>query len=98
MQRHRIPQQLGRDRGDRQGLTEAQRSAADFDGIIAGAPMLDYVGTMISTVWIDRALTSSHLTSSTLKTLAERIYARCDENDGRRQCRIHIAAGCHAPL
>ena len=68
--------------GGRQGLTEAQRFPADFDGIIAGAPMLDYVGTMISTVWIDHALTSSHLASNKLKTLAQRIYARCDEKDG----------------
>jgi feruloyl esterase len=80
--------------GGRQGLTEAQRFPADFDGIIVGAPMLDYVGTMISTVWIDRALTGSHLTSNKLKTLAERIYARCDEKDGLKDGLIDDPRPC----
>jgi len=80
--------------GGRQGLTEAQRFPEDFDGILAGAPMLDYVGTMISGVWIYRALAEAPIPSSKLKILADRIYARCDERDGLKDGLIDDPRKC----
>jgi feruloyl esterase len=68
--------------GGRQGLIAAQRYPEDFDGILVGAPMLDYVGTMISTGWIDRGLRAAPIPSSKLETLAAAIYRRCDALDG----------------
>ena len=44
--------------GGRQGLIEAQRFPDDFDGIVAGAPVLDFSGTMISYSNIQRALSA----------------------------------------
>jgi hypothetical protein len=68
--------------GGRQGLIEAQRYPDDFDGILVGAPMLDYVGTMISTAWIERALDAGRITSSKLPLIAQHAYERCDAVDG----------------
>lgn len=80
--------------GGRQGLTSAQRFPEDFDGILVGAPMLDYVGTMISGVWIARAENRAPIPSAKLKILSERIYARCDERDGLKDGLIDDPRKC----
>jgi feruloyl esterase len=38
--------------GGRQGLMEAQRYPADFDGIVAGAPVHDYQVTNLTNLWM----------------------------------------------
>ena len=68
--------------GGRQGLMSAQRFPADFDGIVVGAPVLDFTGTMVSYVWNNRALQSAPISSSKLTLVAKAVYARCDELDG----------------
>jgi hypothetical protein len=56
--------------------------------------MLDYVGTVVSTAWLDPGLKRSHLTSSKLKVLADRIYAPCDETDGLKHGLIDDPRQC----
>jgi len=68
--------------GGRQGLILAQRFPADFDGIVVGAPVLDYVGTRLRSIATYQALAAAPVPISKLKLLAERIYARCDATDG----------------
>jgi tannase/feruloyl esterase len=80
--------------GGRQGLISAQRFPEDFDGILVGAPILDLSGTMISGVWIARALAEAPIPSAKLKTLAERVYARCDEKDGLKDGLIDDPRQC----
>ncbi|MEP7314888.1 MAG: tannase/feruloyl esterase family alpha/beta hydrolase, partial [Pseudomonadota bacterium] len=41
--------------GGRQGLMEAQRFPQDFDGVIAGAPVLDFGGKTVSGLWNGKA-------------------------------------------
>ncbi len=80
--------------GGRQGLTEAQRFPDDFDGIVVGAAMLDYVGTMISSVWIDRALNTAPIPSKKLQVLSDHIYTRCDALDGLKDGLIDDPRRC----
>lgn len=68
--------------GGRQGLMSAQRFPADFDGIVAGAPVLNFVDTTILGLWLSRALDAAPITLDTLKIVADRIYAKCDAADG----------------
>ncbi|PYR37091.1 MAG: hypothetical protein DMF93_18510 [Acidobacteria bacterium] len=68
--------------GGRQGLIEAQRFPDDFDGIVAGAPVLDFSGTMISYAAIQRALAAASLTPAKLRLVANAVYAKCDAADG----------------
>ena len=42
--------------GGRQGMMEAQKFPADFDGIIAGAPGLDWTGRAVQAVRIEQAV------------------------------------------
>ena len=82
--------------GGRQGLILAQRFPADFDGIVVGAPVLNFSATMVSYAWIARGLAAAPIAPAKLKILAERVYATCDPQDGLkdglitdpRQCRF----------
>lgn len=68
--------------GGRQGLISAQRFPDDFDGIVVGAPVLDFSSTMIDYVVNQRALASAPLTPEKLKVIADAVYRKCDAVDG----------------
>jgi feruloyl esterase len=70
--------------GGRQGLVSAQRFPDDFDGILAGAPVSNFVDTMVNYVWNERALRGAGLTSAKVRTVADAVQARCDAGDGLR--------------
>jgi hypothetical protein len=68
--------------GGRQGLISAQRFPDDFDGIVVGAPVLDFTGTMIGYVTSQRALAAAPIAPAKLKIIADAVYAKCDAMDG----------------
>lgn len=68
--------------GGRQALMSAQRFPGDFDGIIAGAPVLNFVDTITTALWNARALAGAPLSLEKLRVVADAVYARCDALDG----------------
>jgi feruloyl esterase len=68
--------------GGRQGLISAQRFPDDFDGIVVGAPVLDFTGTMTNYVAEARAIEAASIPLEKLKLIADRVYAKCDGADG----------------
>ncbi|MDA0204991.1 MAG: tannase/feruloyl esterase family alpha/beta hydrolase [Acidobacteria bacterium] len=68
--------------GGRQGLMSAQRFPDDFDGVLAGAPVLNFSGTMISYAWTQQALTKAPLSIAKVELLGRKVYERCDKLDG----------------
>jgi feruloyl esterase len=80
--------------GGRQGLILAQRFPADFDGIVVGAPVLSFSGTMMSYAVDVQALRAAPIPASKLALLAERIYAQCDAKDGLRDGLIDDPRRC----
>jgi feruloyl esterase len=80
--------------GGRQGLILAQRFPNDFDGIVAGAPVLDFSGTMTQYTKIHQAMAKAAIPYAKLKPLAERIYALCDEKDGVKDGLIEDPRKC----
>jgi pimeloyl-ACP methyl ester carboxylesterase len=71
--------------GGKQAFIEAQRYPEDFDGIVAGAPAVDYTGLMIEFNWNERALLSSpeaYIPASKLPLIAKAVLAHCDAQDG----------------
>jgi Tannase and feruloyl esterase len=68
--------------GGRQGLISAQRFPDDFDGIVVGAPVLNFSGTMFGYLGIQRALAAAPIAPEQQKILADAVYAKCDAIDG----------------
>jgi hypothetical protein len=68
--------------GGRQGLISAQRFPDDFDGIVVGAPVLDFTGTMMHYTQVHQALTRAPLDEAKVQVLAEASYRKCDAVDG----------------
>lgn len=73
--------------GGRQGMVAAQRFPELFDGIIAGAPVLNQTGNgMLHLVWLARANMDSNgkpiLSRERLAVVREHVLAACDRMDG----------------
>lgn len=85
---------MGCSTGGRQALISAQRFPADFDGIVAGAPVLDFTGTMLNYADIFQAFARGPLTAAKVKLAGESIYARCDAKDGLADGLLADPRGC----
>jgi feruloyl esterase len=59
----------------------AQRYPEDFDGIIAGAPISDYTGTMITTFWTTDRAERANLSDGQLAMIAAKYDEVCDDYD-----------------
>lgn len=68
--------------GGRQGLMEAQRYPADYDGIIAGAPANDFTHLFIGFVWNAQALAKTPIRSEKLSAIESAVLELCDGLDG----------------
>jgi hypothetical protein len=68
--------------GGRQGLIEAQRYPADFDGIVANAPWVEQTGFTVGALWNQRAVTDNPLSAEKLALVAKSVMAKCDAIDG----------------
>ena len=68
--------------GGRQALMEAQRYPGDFDGIIAGAPALDWTGLMIGFNYNQQAVRAAPIPPAKLSVIAAAVVAECDAKDG----------------
>jgi feruloyl esterase len=80
--------------GGRQALILAQRFPDEFDGIVAGAPVLNFSATMTSFAYREQALAAAPVPYAKLSTLAERIYALCDDKDGLKDGLIDDPRRC----
>lgn len=68
--------------GGRQGLMSAQRYPGDFDGIVAGAPVLNFSGTMVQFLWNMKALAKTPISFAKIERVADAVYKKCDALDG----------------
>jgi feruloyl esterase len=73
--------------GGRQGLMEAQRFPADYDGIVAGAPVNAFIDTRTTQLWATRAAAPEQgapglLGPDVLAMVGDAAIAQCDSLDG----------------
>jgi Tannase and feruloyl esterase len=68
--------------GGRQGLISAQRFPQDFDGIVAGAPVLNFVDTVAQSLLNGLVLVETPVPVDKMKLVSDAVYARCDAKDG----------------
>jgi feruloyl esterase len=83
--------------GGRQAMKEAQRFPADFDGIIAGAPGLDWTGRAAQAVRVMKALDHSEaarLPPPQTQLLHRAVVDACDALDGLKDGLIADPSRC----
>lgn len=77
---------LGCSTGGRQGAIAASRFPADYDGIVMGAPALDYTGIVTAHAWIAKANTGADgkpiLTTAKLPIIVDAVAHACNSPDG----------------
>ncbi len=84
----------GCSQGGRQGLTLAQRFPNDFDGIIAGSPSVNQVGTHTARAYWMQGLAANPFPAAKLTLLANRVYEQCDAKDGLKDGLIDDPRRC----
>jgi Tannase and feruloyl esterase len=71
--------------GGREGLKEAQRFPADFDGIVAGSPGINWTGRAVQSVWIAQAKyqdEASMIPPAKFAVIHNAVLEACDAADG----------------
>lgn len=84
--------------GGKQGLKEAQQFPADFDGIVAGDPVLSWTHRSIEALWVAQAALkdpASHIPVDKYPLIHQAAIAACDAQDGLKDGLISDPMGCH---
>ena len=84
--------------GGRQGLKEAQKFPADFDGIVAGAPANYQTHLHVWSVWVAQQMNQtpdSYLPPAKLAVLHKAVLAACDAEDGVKDGLLNDPTKCH---
>ncbi len=84
--------------GGRQGLKEAQKFPADYDGIIAGAPANYQTHLHVWSVWLAQQVNKtpdSFLAPGKLAVLHKAVLAACDAGDGVKDGLLNDPTRCH---
>jgi hypothetical protein len=68
--------------GGRQGLIEMQRYAADYDGVVVGAPWAYQSHSSAGIVWSAKVLAGAPIPVAKLPAIQAAALARCDKIDG----------------
>jgi feruloyl esterase len=84
--------------GGRSALMEAQRYPADFDGIIAGAPGLNWTGRATQSVWVGQAAhksEASYIPPAKYALIHAAVLKACDTLDGVEDGVLEDPTRCH---
>jgi feruloyl esterase len=88
---------VGCSSGGKQGLKEAQRFPDDFDGISAGAPVLNWTHRSIEALWVGLAALKDpayYIPPEKYPLIHQAAIAACDARDGLKDGLIGDPAGC----
>ena len=84
--------------GGRSALVEAQRYPADFDGIVAGSPGLNWTGRSIQGIWIAQAThkdEASMIPPSKFALIHNAVVQACDARDGAKDGILEDPTRCN---
>lgn len=76
---------IGCSQGGGKGLMQAQRYPENFDGIVAGAPVFDWTGSMFSPAWVSvkgMRDPAQGVARAKLPMIHRAVLAACDAQDG----------------
>jgi dienelactone hydrolase len=88
---------MGSSEGGREALTMAQRYPEDFDGILARAPVINWVGLQHAGTRAGLAtMGDGWINPAQIKLVADAVLKACDKADGIEDSIIENAVGCKA--
>ena len=88
---------VGSSEGGREGLTMAQRYPADFDGIFARVPVINWTGLQHAGTRAGLAsMGEAWIRPAQVKLVHDAVLAACDAQDGVADGLVEDAAGCNA--
>jgi feruloyl esterase len=93
----RLSYWVGCSSGGKQGLKEAQRFPADYDGIVAGAPVLNWTHRATAAMWVAHAALkdpASHIPPEKYGFIHKAAIEACDPADGLKDGIIGDPARC----
>jgi feruloyl esterase len=88
---------VGCSSGGKQGLKEAQNFPDDYDGIVAGAPVLNWTHRSIEALWVALAALkdkASYIPAEKYPLIHQAAVAACDERDGLKDGIIGDPQSC----
>lgn len=83
--------------GGRQGLKEAQRFPSDYDGVVAGAPVVNWTHRAAAAIWVAQAALkdpASNIPPAKYPAIHKAAIEACDETDGLKDGIISDPARC----
>jgi len=83
--------------GGKQGLMEAQRYPADFDGIVAGSPAADWTGRALSAIRVAAAAhidEASYIPPAACPMIHAAVLQQCDAADGVKDGLLENPSTC----
>ena len=89
---------VGQSQGGREGLMVAQRYPADYDGILAAVPLVDFTSLMLAPVWIriQEQPLANWVTPTKVNAIHREIMRQCDTLDGLADGIINNYMACRA--
>jgi feruloyl esterase len=72
---------VGCSAGGKQAIKEAQMFPADYDGVVAGSPGVNWSGRALLSIWVGQAVAESPLPREKWAVLNTAALAACDAND-----------------
>jgi feruloyl esterase len=73
---------VGCSAGGKQAIKEAQMFPADYDGVVAGSPGVNWSGRALLSVWVGQAQVQNNLPQAKWAVLNTAAVGACDANDG----------------
>ena len=73
---------VGCSAGGKQALKEVQMFPADYDGVVAGSPGVNWSGRALLSIWVSQAQAQSNLPREKWAVLNTAVLGACDASDG----------------
>jgi feruloyl esterase len=85
---------VGCSAGGKQAIKETQMFPADYDGVVAGSPGVNWSGRALQTIWVGQAVAEAPIPPAKFAAINSAAVAACDAGDGAKDGVIDSPRQC----
>jgi len=85
---------VGCSAGGKQAIKATQMNPADYDGVVAGSPGVNWSGRALQTIWVGQAVAQAPIPAAKFPAINAAAIAACDMNDGVKDGVIEAPRQC----